>query len=256
MVTTGQGQAPTGQRFWKDLLLPTVTVVLAVFGAWQTFDKMRKEQQTADARARLDALKLDLESQLRGDARERNQQEFMLKVFDFVQDTVKEKDANERREAAALALVDTLPDTDMKLSLSRILKAGAASEQVRQQAAAVARTVDANLVDWANWDVDVFACESSGERARDASARVVDAIRQGRASGRIRARALAATTNAGPGYRYSGWTVAYNAGSEDAMAAKLKQLLSDVGGEAVQLRPVATPTRWYLSAFICPPASN
>ena len=246
-------QLPPKHVFWKELLLPTITVALAVFGAWQGYQNYRKGLEMQEAQDKLSALRLELDAQLRNDARENGQRDFMLQVFQFVQDVIKERDSNMRREAAALALVDTLPDTEMKLSLSRILKEGAESPEVRRSAAEVAVAVSDNLTNWGKWDIDVFSCDASGDAAQRLAVDVMDAIRQGRSSGRVRVKSLTAKKNAEAGYRYSGLTVAYNKGNEDEMARRLMATVATASGNAeVTLRAVRSPTPWYLSVFVCP----
>lgn len=122
------------------------------------------------------------------------------------------------------------------------------------------------------WDVDVFWCEGTGEadhyaRALQAATLLADAARAGRRMnneaeehsvviGRVRLRSLPTDQQAGlNGGNWVNWD--RGPGEETAATA----LVRHWGRHKPPLlfrtvQSVGTPTRWYLSAFVCPATAN
>lgn len=271
-------QATQGPTFWKEIILPTVTVLLAAIAAWQTYVTGKLEGQTQTQKHQFEQ---QMEVQREQRVSTEGQQAFMLKVFEYVEKTISAERMDRRREEAALALVRTLPDSESKLALVKILETGSQDAVVRRQASQEAfALLDQNPAlnsvpsaasvpvatpagdapeprsaapsPWAQWDVDLFWCVESGPQAKLVADGVATSLLRQGAQGRIRVRELPAWKNNQPGYGYQGLVVAYNKGAEDAVAARLQGVFADTGSRAI-LRPVRSPTQWYVSAFVCPP---
>jgi hypothetical protein len=107
---------------------------------------------------------------------------------------------------------------------------------------------------WGEWDFDVFWCASSGVEAENISSKIVYALKQTGAKGRIRSRILPDTVNLKSGYQVTGYQIRRSE-DEVEMAGKLKQFvttLPDLEGISILEKLTSQKTQWYISMFVCP----
>jgi len=104
---------------------------------------------------------------------------------------------------------------------------------------------------WADWDIDIFWCESSGFAAQE-QANALQKDIASRSKGRIRARMLPKSKNQSSGYQVSGVQIRPNKGEEEFADFVAKYILY---WSNEQLKPTivnsSQKTPWYLSVFIC-----
>lgn len=104
-------------------------------------------------------------------------------------------------------------------------------------------------------NVDVFSCESSGERART-EARTLVARRDPRWRGRWQERPLSREQNAEKGMALRGYVVRFSSAAERTAAIELAALVSrTLGSPEVDTQSSRLDTPGYLSIFLCPDPS-
>ena len=107
---------------------------------------------------------------------------------------------------------------------------------------------------WGEWDFDVFWCASSGVEAENISTKIVYALVNAGAKGRVRSRILPDIVNQKSGYQVTGFQIGRSE-NEIEMANKLKEFVSSLPGlENINIKDKLTSqnTAWYISMFICP----
>lgn len=242
-------------------LATTAVALVGVYLSWQA-------QQTNE---RLQAIDKQLAAQKQALVERESLDTKRLKVYEEVVSSLAKNDERMQKVSAALvnAMLDGPHDTALKTELLRVLSEAGSTPEVRadaRRAYATAQTqaetqarvaqlvaVSGATFDWENYDYDLFWCESAGAPAMALAQGMRELMLQQGARGRIRVRPLSAAQNAQPGYGKRGYLVAYNDG-EAKQAAALIALGEQVAGRSVQFRTQLSrqPTRWYLSAFLCP----
>lgn len=101
--------------------------------------------------------------------------------------------------------------------------------------------------------IDVFFCESSGQIAKELANRLAGL--KGENIGRWRVRPLSVTINASPGYQISDNEIRYNP-DELEVATNLMEDAKNRAGITFRLQETTYPTPGYISAFICPSATQ
>jgi len=96
--------------------------------------------------------------------------------------------------------------------------------------------------------VDIFYCESAGERAKQVATQLLQI--KGESLGRWRVRRLSRNVNAGPSYRISGNVIRFNP-DERSQAERLMQEGQRIAQVSFRLQEIDYPTPNYISAFIC-----
>lgn len=117
-----------------------------------------------------------------------------------------------------------------------------------------------SVVEWSNYDFDIFWCDGTpnAARAKELADEIVKLkVRDQAAEGQWRVRPLPHLTNMRPGYRVSGFEIRVSSDDEKPfghlLAQEATKLLQarDVQDRFV-VRHTQRQTRWYLSVFVCP----
>jgi hypothetical protein len=96
--------------------------------------------------------------------------------------------------------------------------------------------------------VDIFYCETEGNRAKELAERVAGL--KGSSVGRWRVRTLPAALNATEGYRVTTNVIRYNP-DELVVARSLLDDAKSQGSVDFRLQEISYPTPGYISAFVC-----
>lgn len=252
-------------EFVKNILVPILTVVTTCLAGYLNFSINSVDQNLKLSMAELD-------SQMKNSEEARNeresQQEFNLKIYQMVTESLKAKDKQLQDVATAFVVV-LVEDETLRSPLLRVLKQGgqpAIQERVSKilveetkfqdedQTRQVPSSEQARGFNWEDWDYDIFWCASSGDRALGQAARMKTQMEKEGSKGRIRVRELPESINAKKGYQINGYVIRHNRNELD-QATALKHL-----GEKVlksldvtfDISPSRQQTPWYLSAFVCP----
>lgn len=257
--------------FFKNVLVPAITVVTAILAAWVNYSVSTVKTDLDLQKAKLD----EQQASLNKLTTERNLKKFdedlTFRVYDAVVTSLKANDIKQQQAASALVIVmaeeplrtqllqvfDKAKTTapEVRLEVAKVL----ATEQRFQQEEATTKSAAADkpppstvASGWGNWDVDVFWCQKSGEVGQRSAEAIVTALRNDGAKGRLRARVLPDSINAQPGYRVSGYAIRRDAGEEERAAALKAVAERSLPGTTFDVLHSRSATRWYLSTFICP----
>lgn len=169
----------------------------------------------------------------------------------------------ELKAALSRALADSKCDAEVVVAAAQVeVQAEAIARQARLDGTASA-PLPANRADWANFDIDVFWCETSGPRARTEAERLVGMLLEDpdrRASGKSRTRIRVLTPGRADALSQrprEGHLVYANADpAEQAVARQLKTVADRTLGIRSEIRTSTQDTRYYVSYFVCPASAN
>lgn len=247
----------TAKDFFTNILVPFVTaatgvVVLVLNHSVSKFEDKLKVREAA----RQDAAEVRLSAE--------QQAQMHLQVYDAVMKSLDANDSRKQKIATSLVNAMLTPDDAMRLGLLDVLKNEASGEAKTQASVALDQTqkfnsqqqplprvADSSLDQWTSYNLDVFWCTAKGDQARDAASRIVNALQQKGAKGRIRLREFGDYINASPGYRISGLAIRREA-NEESVAQAVKAIAdSAYGGGDFQLTPSTQGTPGYMGLFVC-----
>lgn len=258
-------------EFFKDVLVPGITVVTALLAAWVNYSVSTVKSDLDLQRVKLD----EQQASLNKLTTERNLKKFdedlTFRVYDAVITSLKADDTKQQQAASALVIV--MAEEPLRTQLLQVFdKAQATAPEVREEVSkilateqrfhqeeAMAKSATAAAPSpsiasdgWGNWDVDVFWCQNSGESAQKSADAIVAALEKDGAKGRLRARVLPDSINARSGYRISGYAIRRDTGEEERAVALKTVAEQALSGTTFEILPSGSATRWYLSAFVCP----
>lgn len=257
--------------FFKNVMVPAITILTALLAAWVNYSVSTVKNNLDLQKAKLEEQQVSLNKLTAERSLRKFDEDLTFRVYDAVITSLKANDAKQQQAASALVIVmaeeplrtqllqvfDKAQTTapEVRLEVAKVL----ATEQRFQQEEAAAKSAAAARPaapsagsGWGEWDIDVFWCQKSGEPAHKAADAIVAALQKDGAKGRLRARILPDSINAQPGYRVSGYAIRRDAGEEERAAALKAVAERALPGTGFDILPTARPTRWYLSAFICP----
>lgn len=203
-----------------------------------------------EQKVRLDAADQLLRERADSRAEATTEREYIIRVYDKVSEALQTTDT--RRQLVALALIETLPEARLRDRLSRSFalvpdlnpdvsaKAKGISEDAK-----VAVAIDQSLA--AGWNYDIFWCTSRQEN-QVVAASILTGFGRLPAS-RVRVRQLPPQENAAR-FQAEGFQIRAEAG-EMEQAYALKPLLEGITRQPVTVKTVQTPTKNYLSVFVC-----
>lgn len=255
-------------------VLTVVSLGIAVLAAWKA---LPLDAELKELQAQTQRLDLDLratESKLKETETRLKETESSRKLsFDLYQEVKKvlERKENQPRDEEVLrVLIESLAEDPFRYKLLSVLAVGATTPEAKrsatesseffreevqlstnQQSAATPATSKPVVKDEGvgNYDIDVFYC--AGKRTTsEPLAREVVGLKGPGESGRWRLRALPESVNQQPGYGVSANEIRFNAPEELTVAKKLQQRLANTGVTAT-LRETQSPTKWYVSIFVC-----
>lgn len=193
-----------------------------------------------------------------------NQRAFDLEIYKAVKEALK---GSAKDQQVALALVVSIGEDPLKAALLATLEEApsaapdvvAEARNYRELDKQVERQPQGGETDpeqlvWADWDFDLFFCETSGEPARAQATLVANALEDDGAEGRIRVRPLSADKNREAGYRIKGYAIR-RSDDETAMADKLAAFANATlqhDGVQFEVQRASQKSPWYISVFLCP----
>lgn len=258
----------------KNAIVPLISVVTALMVAWLNYSVRERDQAIQAELSKINAqVALDREER---EERESNQQ-FNLKIYEIVTESLEEKNA--KKQEAAQAFVVVMVEEPLRSSLLNVLKQGGDPEvqknigQILEAEKKFKEAVDTQTqikvspdtqgtvspsYQWGDWDFDIFWCAGSGSAAKEQADLIGKQLIAEGSKGRIRVRELPESINAKAGYQISGYVIRRNNNKQETEAAgALKNLAESVldknGVKAtfsVGISYQSTP--WYVSAFVCP----
>jgi len=258
----------------KNSIVPLISVVTALMVAWLNYSVSERDQKIQEELNKINA-QVTLNKEER-EERESNQQ-FNLKIYEIVTESLEEKNA--KKQEAAQAFVVVMVEEPLRSSLLNVLKEGGdpvvqrnvgqilqAEEKFKQaldSQAQVAVSPDTQgtvspSYQWGEWDFDIFWCTESGSPAKQQADLIGKQLLAEGSKGRIRIRELPESINAKAGYQISGYVIRRNNDKQETEAASalknLAETVLDKNGVkskfSVGISYQSTP--WYVSAFVCP----
>lgn len=236
--------------------------VVAAYSAWQLNGAEKSLKETERVIKARDADRKDAE-EIRANRESIEKKQLM--VYEAVVKSLEGEDL--KKQSVAKALVTSILEDPLRTELLSVLTTSS-SPEIRLQAqetlsrestfkaeqgAVQAAPSQKAPATWADWDFDIFWCESSGEIAKGQAESIKAQLVAEGAKGRLRVRLLPDSINARPGYQHTGYAIRYNR-SEENQANQLKTLSDKIvgpdGAFLTTLSGQSTP--WYLSAFVCP----
>jgi hypothetical protein len=239
--------------WFKEVLVPILTVVTAVLAALLTF-----KTESVQNELRANEAKISDRAEIRQELERKSALNF--RIYDAVKASLEANSA--RQQEVAKVLVLAMADSSLRDPLLRVL--GESAEP------AVRREVQSILAEATRFQgaedslarrpssgpgamvFDCFWCEGSGVEGRQEANALAARIRE-RLGGTVRVRILPRSINLRPGYWVSGNEIRYDP-AEAALADQLKTLLDPVvsrGGPFTTRRVGSQPTKNYISIFIC-----
>ena len=258
----------------KNAIVPLISVVTALMVAWLNYSLSERDQAIQAELSKINAqVALDKEER---EERESNQQ-FNLKIYEIVTESLEEKNA--KKQEAAQAFVVVMVEEPLRSSLLNVLKQGGDPEvrknigQILEAEKKFKEAVDTQAqlsvspdtqgtvspsYQWGDWDFDIFWCAGSGDTARQQADLIGKQLIAEGSRGRIRVRELPDSINAKAGYQISGYVIRRNSNKQETEAAgALKEMAESVldknGVTATFSLGISyQDTPWYVSAFVCP----
>lgn len=258
----------------KNAIVPLVTVVTASMVAWLNYSVSERDQKIQAELSKINA-QVTLNKEER-EERESNQQ-FNLKIYEIVTESLEEKNA--KKQEAAQAFVVVMVEEPLRSSLLNVLKQGGDPEvqknvgqileaEKKFKDAVIAQTqiaVNPDIQDtispsyqWGNWDIDIFWCAESGDAARQQADLIGKQLLAEGAKGRIRVRELPESINAKAGYQLSGYAIRRNNNKQETEAAVALKNLGETVLDKNEVKATFSvgvsyqSTPWYISVFVCP----
>jgi hypothetical protein len=232
-------------------------LVSTAIGIWVAYSNHELQLASAlqtdainDQKAQLEAADQLLRQRADTRAEATTEREYIIRVYDKVAEALQATEP--RRQIVALALIETLPDPDLRERLSRAFARlpdldPAVSQRVQSiRADAKTASAERNVQGWA---YDVFWC-APNQQNQVLAASALAAVGQGANATRVRLRRWTPQANAEPGFQVSGLEIRAE-DSEQEQAAVLSQLLKKTTGETFTIHTVHNPTPNYLSVWVC-----
>ncbi len=263
----------TPSDFVKNLFVPLISVGTAVMVGILNFQVSQNDLELRQRDQELEQKLSEIDLVIKKSREEREEresnQDFNLKIYEIVTESLEENSA--QKQDAARAFVVVMVDEPLRSSLLNVLKQGGSpmmkreinkilqAEQKFQNVNAWIPKVERKVTSshsWGNWDFDIFWCTSSGEEAKIQAQMIAEQLKAEDAKGRIRVRELPDSINAKSSYQVNGYNIRRNT-NEIETANALKQL----GETALSNNDISTEftistsrqnTPWYISAFVCP----
>lgn len=252
--------------FIKEIGIPLISVGTAVMVGLLNFKVSQNDQELKE---RISALDLLVTKAKEERAERESNQNFNIKIYDIVTESLEE--ANPKKQQAASALVVVMVEEPLRSSLLNVLWQGGNPEvkanigKVLEQEGkfqsnvatipAVSRS-DTSTYAWEDWDLDIFWCASSGQSAEKQAELIGEQLVAEGAKGRIRIRELPDSINAKAGFQIQGYAIRINE-SEQSIGNALKKLAEN----SLEKNGIRSEfniglsrqnTDWYVSAFVCP----
>lgn len=259
--------------FIKDIAVPLISVGTAVMVGLLNFQVSKNDQELRERDQQLNERISDIDLLVKKSREEREEresnQEFNIKIYDIVTESLEE--GNAKKQEAAQAFVVVMVEEPLRSSLLNVLKQGAAPSvktnigQILEQEQKFKRStyvspkksyVQAPTYNWGEWDIDIFWCTESGDRAKQQAELIGERLLAEDAKGRIRIRELPESINAKAGYQIEGYEIRYN--KEERKAASALRTLSREALARGETKPdikmglSRQDTPWYISTFVCP----
>jgi hypothetical protein len=260
--------------FISKVAIPLISVLTASMVAWLNYSVNERDQK-------IQAELNDINAQVTFNKEERKEresnQEFNLKIYEIVTQSLEEQNA--KKQEAAQAFVVVMVDEPLRSSLLNVLKQGGAPE-VKKNIGEIlqaeekfknATTLDTNLVvkpeleeevipsyKWENWDFDIFWCTESGSIAEQQANLIGEQLLAEGSKGRVRIRELPESINAKAGFQISGYGIRRSNKAETEVANALKKLSEKVLLDKNDIKITFgvsvsnQDTPWYVSSFVCP----
>lgn len=257
----------------KSFIVPIISVSTAVMVAVlnhqvssNDLELRKRDQQLQESLAEIDLL-VKQNEEVRAE-RESNQ-DFNLKIYEIVTESLQEN--NTQKQEAAKAFVVVMVDEPLRTSLLNVLRQGA-SKAVKNDISNIlkaetsfktntATTIEkqrevSSTYRWGTTDFDIFWCAESSAIAKKQAEDIGEQLMAEGAEGRVRIRELPESINARSGYQIQGYSIKRNHG-EEALAKALKTLAEKKFDSKINFNiGVSTQkTPWYLSIFVCPAAT-
>jgi hypothetical protein len=237
----GMPDAATTDKQSIKVLLALVAIVPAVATAITGFLAYQVNEKVASVNAQLSALE--------------SHRAFDLEIYRAVKDSL---GGNERDQRVAIALVRGIGREPLRSALLVTLEDSEAPNIVAEarsnrmiQKPTYSKSTKPESIDWADWDFDLFHCESSSSVAKAQAEKLASAMLDDGAKGRIRVRLLSKSKNQEIGYRKEGYSI-YRSADESAMAGKLANFAKNEEKLEFRIKASSQRTPWYVSAFLCP----
>lgn len=258
--------------FISKVGIPLISVLTASMVAWLNYSVSERDQKI---QAELNEINVQVTlNKEERDERESNQ-EFNLKIYEIVTQSLEEQNA--KKQEAAQAFVVVMVEEPLRSSLLNVLKQGGEPEvkanvsqilEAEQQYKAGTRA-STNIVatvgdtavssfEWNDWDFDIFWCNESGSAAKQQANLIGEQLLAEGAKGRVRIRALPESINAKAGYQISGYGIRRNNNPGETKTADALKKLSELVLEKNNIKTTFDvsvsyqSTPWYISAFVCP----
>jgi hypothetical protein len=192
------------------------------------------------------------------------ERELNFKIYSSIADALESGD--EKRVLAVRGIVQAMASESIRPAFLQALEPAMqrvfAKEELAVTSPTIAQQTNASTESqsittdgsWGEWDFDIFWCASSGVEAENISSKIVYALENAGAKGRIRSRILPETVNQRSGYQVKGFQIGRSE-NEIEMANKLKEFVTSLPGLeniTVKEKTTSQKTAWYISMFICP----
>lgn len=244
-----------------QVIVGIVLAVTAGYSAWQmnSAEKSLKETER-NLKTRESARKDSEETRVNRESLEKKQ----LLVYEAVVKSLESGDT--KKQSVSKALVTAMLEDPLRTELLTVLTTSASPEikkdaqaiiaqesTFKAEQAAIHSQPTKKSLGWADWDLDIFWCERSGNAAKVQAEKIKNQLETEGAKGRLRVRVLPNSINERPGYQHTGYVIRYNSG-EETQSNQLKALGDKIVGPVAAFVPSLSEqsTPWYLSAFVCP----
>jgi|GEM_PF-966018 len=257
----------------KDIVIPLISVLTAVMVGLLNHQVSTNDQELRSRDQQLQERMGDInllvkKSKEERDERESNQ-EFNLKIYEIVTESLEENSV--QKQEAAKAFVVVMVDEPLRSSLLNVLKQGGdatvkqkigqileAEEKFKSDVAVIPekKREETASYNWGDWNIDIFWCTGSGAKAKNQAEQIGDQLVAEGAKGRIRVRELPDSINAKAGYQLGGYAIRRGRDEKEPAAAlkvlaeKIIERSGDKSKVNLSLTRQSTPN--YISLFSCP----
>jgi len=270
----------------KNTIIPLISVATAFMVGYlnlsvsKSDEEFKKRDQELQQQLKLSDQKLqerlsEIDLMVKKNKEEREEresnQDFNLKIYEIVTQSLEEKNA--QKQEAAKAFVVVMVDEPLRSSLLNVIKQGGApevkkdigkileAEEKFQTSAAIVpdkKRDEVSTYQWGNWDFDIFWCTESGPNAKKQAELIGEQLVAENAKGRIRIRELPESINAKSGYQINGYGIRRNANKEETKTADALKKLAEKSLAEIDIKTSFNvsvsrqDTPWYISSFVCP----
>lgn len=250
---------------WLTKLITFFSLAIATFAAWKALPADAEIKRLQAETQRLDLALKQADAELRSQESNRR---VTLELYQEVKKVIANKDKDAREEEAVRVLVEALADDPLRWKLLRVIAVGAATPEVKENAAESSRFYEEQAVTqssaavaarapappagapaFAAYNVDWFYCETRKATSQPIAVAAKQLQPPGD-SGRWRVRALPESINQQPGYGITTSEIRFTPPEERPAAEALARALAGQG-VAVRLNETAYPTPGYVSVFLC-----